>query len=165
MEANDPVIGRRSDLILNWMFRPAITASVACLPILALSAVLPRPIALSAWLGTTAIALHWPDRYRQDRSRITAAYGHGFAVMAAVALLGSLLGVPGWSMSAVGLMVLISSPAASWHPPVACLPLSVTMSTPSATVIDWALLGVLTAVHLWCLGWIALVLSRRSGDR
>jgi hypothetical protein len=146
--------------------RPLVAvASVACLPVLALATVLPRPIALSAWLGTTAIAIHWPQRYRMDRRRITEAYAQGFAVMALVALLGSLLGAPGWSTSAVGLLVLITSPAASWHPPIACLPLSVTMTTPLATLVDWGLLAVLTWAHLWCLGHVAGVLSRERPDR
>ncbi len=148
------------------MFRPRLAvASVVCLPVLALPAILPRPIVLSAWLGTAAIALHWPDRYREDRRRIAAAYAHGFAVMTAVALLGPLLGAPGWSMAAVGLMALITSPAASWHPPVACLPLSVGMTTPSATLGDWALLAVLTSAHLWCLSGAAGVLSPRRRTR
>lgn len=152
-------------MIASGTIRPLVAvASVACLPVLALAAILPRPIALSAWLGTTAIALHWPDRYRQDRRRITTAYAQGFAVMAVVALLGSVFGAPGWSLSALGLLVLISSSAASSHPPIACLPLSVTMTTPLATLVDWALLGVLTSCHLWCLGRVARALSRQRAD-
>lgn len=142
-----------------------VMAFVACLPVFALAVVLPRPIALSAWLGTTAIALHWPDRYREDRHRISAAYFRGFAVMAVVALVGSLVGAPGWLVSAVGLLVLITSPAASWHPPIACLPFAVAMTTPSATLLDWGLLGVLTSAYLWCLGRVTGVLSRQRPER
>lgn len=149
-------------MIPGGTVRASVTvASVACIPILALTTVLPRPIALSAWLGTTAIALHWPERYCGDSSRIIAAYAQGFALMSVATFLASLFAMPGWAVVAVGLLILISSPAAGWHPPVACLPLSVTMTTPAATLLDWALLGILTAVHLWCLRRLAAVLSRQ----
>jgi hypothetical protein len=145
--------------------RTFVALYAVCLPVLALGAVLPRPIALSAWLGTAAIALHRPHRYRDDRARISAAYVYGFVVMVGVALPGALLDAPDWAMTTAGSIILMSSSAAGWHPPVACLPLAVSVTTPAATLCDWALLAVLTAAHLWCLSRVATALGDRASPR
>lgn len=157
----DLVTKRASKLVADGLQR-VVAAMVVCLPIVGISAVLPRPIALSAWLGTTAIALHSPHRYREDRRMISAAYAHGFAVMIAVATLGAAWQPPAWGVAVLGLVILISSPAARWHPPVACLPLAVSITTPTATLLDWGLLAALTALHLWFLGRVATALRHHE---
>jgi hypothetical protein len=149
---------------MTGAFRRALLAGVLLIPVAAVDLRLGQPFAFSAVASTAAIVLHAPHRFQRRPQTIIGCYVVALAVAVPITLGGAIVAWPALITAAVAAALIVATPAARIHPPVACIPLAIVATTdPVALATRWALF-VGTAAYCLTVLWIQTLSSRRAED-
>jgi hypothetical protein len=147
--------------------RVLLLAAALFAPLVVLEVVYWQPFVASTFASTAAIALHDPHRYRRDWARILRCYALAFAGTVPLSLGGVALELPAVLPAVVSAVVLLALRSGRFHPPIACVPFSIT-TMPSAPVpiphVALAWLVVLGTTGYVLLALVVLIRTANAGQ-